>query len=577
MPHRNLIAVWLVAHLLTLCVLFQTELGHGSFVRGLETTATYDPTTQEFVLNTPTLTATKWWPGSLGRHATHCVLMAKLISLGKDHGLHAFYLPLRDTRTYELLPGRVIGDIGPKMGYESNDNGFLRLENVRIPRFNHFARMLQLDAEGNLNPVKGTAQHAKMNYLTMVYTRSMIVLVTSSQLAKAITIAIRYSCVRKQFPDHLHPQRGEAELLAYQTQQHTLLGLLATTFAFHFTGSFMRKLYFDSAAKMNEGDASVLPELHATSSGLKALTTGVASNGIEEARRACGGHGYSRFSGIVDLYLDYVPAQTYEGDNIVMFLQTARSLLKMYGQVHSRKFTPAAGSQTGYMLGVKTELGRKSELKDEAELLSANLTGRQAQISAYKHRLVRLLTESAAAMADSMKRQKEWTFEQHWEGLKVQNVRLARAHCQYVLVLNFHAALENVHGSDDGPLDPAVQSVLRLLCDLYCWMGVLNELGDFTEDGYLSQKQCGWIRARVLSLLAEIRPNAVTLVDSFDFTDFHLNSALGRYDGDVYTSLYEWAQRNPMNNADQQRSGTGIQEHIIPMFAGKPFSQKSKL
>ena len=36
----------------------------GSYIRGLETTATYDPTSQEFVLNTPTLTATKWWPGT---------------------------------------------------------------------------------------------------------------------------------------------------------------------------------------------------------------------------------------------------------------------------------------------------------------------------------------------------------------------------------------------------------------------------------------------------------------------------------------------------------------------------------
>lgn len=45
----------------------QTELGHGSYIRGLETTATYDPATQEFVLNSPTLTASKWWPGGRTR------------------------------------------------------------------------------------------------------------------------------------------------------------------------------------------------------------------------------------------------------------------------------------------------------------------------------------------------------------------------------------------------------------------------------------------------------------------------------------------------------------------------------
>jgi len=41
----------------------QTELGHGTFLRGLETKATYDSKTQEFVLESPSLTAYKWWPG----------------------------------------------------------------------------------------------------------------------------------------------------------------------------------------------------------------------------------------------------------------------------------------------------------------------------------------------------------------------------------------------------------------------------------------------------------------------------------------------------------------------------------
>lgn len=40
-----------------------TELGHGSYTRGLETTATFDRATDEFVIHTPTDTATKWWIG----------------------------------------------------------------------------------------------------------------------------------------------------------------------------------------------------------------------------------------------------------------------------------------------------------------------------------------------------------------------------------------------------------------------------------------------------------------------------------------------------------------------------------
>ena len=54
-------------------------------------------------------------------------------------------------------------------------------------------------------------------------------------------------------------------------------------------------------------------------------------------------------------------------------------------------------------------------------------------------------------------------------------------------------------------------------------------------------------RSLLYSLLADVRREAVPLVDAFDVPDEILNSALGRYDGDVYTHLYEWAQRAPRN------------------------------
>jgi acyl-CoA oxidase len=69
----------------------QTELGHGSNVRGLRTTAHYDKATKEFVLNTPTLAATKWWPSSMAT-ATHAVVYAQLLIDGHEYGVHVFWL-----------------------------------------------------------------------------------------------------------------------------------------------------------------------------------------------------------------------------------------------------------------------------------------------------------------------------------------------------------------------------------------------------------------------------------------------------------------------------------------------------
>ena len=47
-----------------LSILSKLIMLKGTFVRGLETTATYDKTTQEFVIHSPSLSACKWWPGN---------------------------------------------------------------------------------------------------------------------------------------------------------------------------------------------------------------------------------------------------------------------------------------------------------------------------------------------------------------------------------------------------------------------------------------------------------------------------------------------------------------------------------
>ena len=65
-------------------------------------------------------------------------------------------------------------------------------------------------------------------------------------------------------------------------------------------------------------------QLHALSSCLKAYTTAKTMAGIEACRLACGGHGYSLASGIPKIYATCTPACTYEGENTVLLLQTAR-------------------------------------------------------------------------------------------------------------------------------------------------------------------------------------------------------------------------------------------------------------
>jgi len=90
----------------------QTELAHGSFVGGIETTATFDKVTDQFIVHSPTLTSTKYWPGALGFASSHTVLMARMIVDGKDRGVHAFVVQIRSLEDFKPLPGIELGDIG---------------------------------------------------------------------------------------------------------------------------------------------------------------------------------------------------------------------------------------------------------------------------------------------------------------------------------------------------------------------------------------------------------------------------------------------------------------------------------
>lgn len=63
--------------------------------------------------------------------------------------------------------------------------------------------------------------------------------------------------------------------------------------------------------------------------------------------------------------------------------------------------------------------------------------------------------------------------------------------------------------------------------------------------------------------LLQVRPNAVALVDAFNYTDHYLGSILGRYDGNVYPKLYDEAWKDPMNDTAVP---DGYHEYIRPLL-----------
>uniref|UniRef100_A0A674DG40 Acyl-coenzyme A oxidase n=1 Tax=Salmo trutta TaxID=8032 RepID=A0A674DG40_SALTR len=511
----------------------QTEMGHGTHLRGLETTATYDPATQVFVLNSPTITSIKWWPGGLGKTSNHAIVLAQLHTQGKCHGLHAFIVPLRSMNTHIPLPGVVVGDIGPKFGFDEVDNGYLKLENVRIPRDHMLMKYAKVEADGTY--VKPPS--AKLTYGTMVFIRSMIVGEAGRALAKSCTIAIRYSSVRHQ--SEIRPGEPEPQIMDYQTQQYKLFPLLATAYAYKFVGQYMNQVYHRITGDISQGDFSELPELHALSAGLKAFTTWTASEGIEVCRMACGGHGYSRCSALPDIYVNFVPTCTYEGENTVMMLQTARFLIKSYRQA-------SAGHQLSGIVSYLNESERRLQPQSVSSRPTVvNVNDLASLVEAYKLRAAKLVELAAKSIQQEL--QKRVSQEDAWNNSAIDLVRASDAHCHYVVVKLFAAKLGEIG-------DTGVHSVLSTLALLYALQGIQQHSGDFLQTGLLSVPQLSQVSQRLKELLAQLRPNAVALVDAFDYCDEMLNSVLGRYDGNVYEHMFEWARRSPLNKTEVHES-----------------------
>lgn len=78
-------------------------------------------------------------------------------------------------------------------------------------------------------------------------------------------------------------------------------------------------------------------ELHALVSTFKPLCTWMARDAIQEAREACGGHGYLKAANLGELRANNDPAVTYEGDNNVLGQQTSNWLMKQWSSAEAPK------------------------------------------------------------------------------------------------------------------------------------------------------------------------------------------------------------------------------------------------
>eukprot|EP00475_Leptophrys_vorax_P017976 TRINITY_DN2455_c0_g1_i4.p1 TRINITY_DN2455_c0_g1~~TRINITY_DN2455_c0_g1_i4.p1 ORF type:complete len:564 (+),score=140.01 TRINITY_DN2455_c0_g1_i4:495-2186(+) len=300
--------------------LSMTELGHGSNVAEVETIASYDAKTQEFILNSPTETSQKFWIGGMAEDALITVVIAQLHINGKNHGVHAFVVEVRD-KDKKTKPGVFIKDNGPKMGLNGVDNGRAWFKNCRIPLENLLDKYAQVSPEGKYSsPIKSPVVRFATMIGGLVGGRVLIAAAAVDGVKVALSNAIKFSLQRKQFGE---APGKEMSIMGYLSHQRRLIPAVATTYA-------VEAVLNQSAHLFANKKPETMKQVHLFAAGVKAFASWHKSETAANCRQCMGGQGFSVYSKIPEVMMDLDIDTTFEGDNTVLVQQITKSNLSTY-------------------------------------------------------------------------------------------------------------------------------------------------------------------------------------------------------------------------------------------------------
>ena len=497
----------------------QTELAHGSDIQSLETEALYDQKTDELIINNNKVSSYKWWPGDLGQLSNIAILYAKIIVDNKNIGILPIIVQLRDLETHKILPGVEIGDIGPKLGYNEKENGYLKFTNYRVPKENLLSRFIDFKSTGEL-VIRG---NPKIIYSSMMRVRTSLLHLSSYYLGKALAISIRYSYFRKQFRNTLGI---EIPIIDYQLQQHKLIPLVAKAYAMTCNFNQIRKVIEKIEEDVKKSDFSKLQEGHILLSGGKALYTSWCNTGLITCLQCCGGHGFSEFSGIPSLAQTFLPNTILEGENSILLLQVGRYLIKSMGNILKGK-TTKIGEQLQYFLNIDHYESLAINASEVFLYNTENLLNifKKGAIVSTKHAIDHIVINSS-----------EISFLEAFN--KKSAITIIEAAKMHTLVFTFDHFIKNIREVNDN-------ESYRALLDL----AILFALEQIIENSYIlitfdvvdSQVL---LEAKNLyeKLLVSIKPNIVVFTDVFAPDDYILYSALGDQNEKPYENLYRMAR-----------------------------------
>jgi acyl-CoA oxidase len=481
-----------------------TETGHGSNVKGVETTATYQHSSRSFIINTPHQRAGKEYIGNAALHGQMATVFAKLVIDDVDYGVNAFVVPLRNS-SGEMMKGVTIEDCGRKMGLNGVDNGKIWFDQVEIPHDNMLDRYASVDEEGQFqSPITSDNRRFFTMLGTLVGGRIGIPRSGLSATKSGLTIAIRHGDKRKQFgPEN----GGEVPILNYRTHQRRLMPLLANAYASHFALQHVTERFLHR--KEEE-----MQEIEAMAAGLKAWSTWNTTHTLQECREACGGKGYLSENRIDRLKNDTDVYTTFEGDNTVLMQLVAKGRLSEF----KKEFSDINffGMMNYVADKAKTGLTEMNPLTirntDEAHLLDADF-----HLSAFRYREKDILTSAAKRFKKHLDAGMD-SFDA-FNQTQYHMVNVGYAYVERLILEQFQEGISRVE-------DQQCKASLTKLSQLFALSQIEKNKGWYLEHDYMTGTKTKAIRKVINQLCWEVRQDAVALVNAFNIPDSCLSAPI---------------------------------------------------